>query len=57
MTGVFPWPTMAMELDVNQPGCDITERRGVEYPVNVFYDRVRDDNILGPVFDDVALVD
>ena len=46
-----------MELDVNQPRFDITDRRDVACLVNVFYDRVRDDDILGPIFDDVAHVD
>ena len=36
---------------------DITDRRDVACLVNVFYDRVRDDGLLGPIFDDVAHVD
>ena len=36
---------------------DITDRRDVACLVNVFYDRVRDDRLLGPIFDDVAHVD
>jgi len=36
---------------------DITDRRDVACLVNVFYDRVRDDDLLGPIFDDVAHVD
>jgi|SRR5665213_1517491 len=36
---------------------DITDRRDVACLVNVFYDRVRDDELLGPIFDDVAHVD
>src|SRR5438093_1977893 len=57
MTGVLGWPTIAMELDVNQSRFDITDRRDVACLVNVFYDRVRDDDILGPIFDDIAHVD
>ncbi len=36
---------------------DITDRRDIACLVNVFYDRVRDDRLLGPIFDDVAHVD
>jgi hemoglobin len=36
---------------------DITDRRDVARLVNVFYDRVRDDRLLGPIFDDIAHVD
>jgi hemoglobin len=36
---------------------DLTDRRDVACLVNVFYDRVRDDELLGPIFDDVAHVD
>jgi hemoglobin len=36
---------------------DITDRRDVACLVDVFYDRVRDDALLGPIFDDVAHVD
>src|SRR5438105_4589398 len=57
MTDVLRWPTIAMELDVNPSRFDITDRRDVAYLVNVFYDRVRDDDILGPIFDDIAHVD
>jgi hemoglobin len=57
MTGVLGWTTMAMELDVNSSRFDITDRRDVACLVNVFYDRVRDDDILGPIFDDIAHVD
>src|SRR5205085_2034135 len=57
MPGVLGWPTMAMERDVNQPRLDITDSRDVARLVNVFYDRVRDDDILGPIFDDIAHVD
>ena len=57
MTGVLGWPTIAMELDVNPSRFDITDRRDVACLVNVFYDRVRDDDILGPIFDDIAHVD
>ena len=39
---------------MNQPRFDITDRRDV---ANVFYDRVRDDDVLGPIFDDIAHVD
>jgi len=42
---------------VNQPRFDITDRRDVACFVNVFYDRVRDDDLLGPIFDDIAHVD
>ena len=48
---------MAMELDVNSSRFDITDRRDVACLVNVFYDRVRDDDILGPIFNDIAHVD
>src|SRR5438874_29775 len=57
MTGVLGWPTIAMEREMNQSRFDITDRRDVAYLVNVFYDRVRDDDILGPIFDDIAHVD
>jgi len=46
-----------MGADVNRPQCDITDHRDVACLVNVFYDRVRDDDILGPIFDDIAHVD
>ena len=36
---------------------DISDRRDIACLVNVFYDRVRDDDLLGPIFDDVAHVD
>ena len=36
---------------------DITDRRDVACLVNVFYDRVRADDVLGPIFDDIAHVD
>lgn len=36
---------------------DIADRRDVARLVNIFYDRVRGDDILGPIFDDVAHVD
>ena len=36
---------------------DITDRRDIACLVNLFYDRVRDDVLLGPIFDDVAHVD
>jgi hemoglobin len=45
------------EPDVQQQWFDITDRRDVACLVNVFYDRVRDDDLLGPIFDDVAHVD
>ena len=45
------------ERDVQQPRFDITDHRDVAWLVNVFYDRVRDDSLLGPIFDDVARVD
>src|SRR5437763_16511738 len=57
MTHVLGWPTIAMELDVNPSRFDITDRRDVACLVNVFYDRVRDDDLLGPIFDDIAHVD
>lgn len=41
-------------------GCDrfeLADRRDVARLVNVFYDRVRADDMLGPIFDDVAAVD
>jgi hemoglobin len=57
MTGTFRWPTIAMEPDMNQSRFDITDRRDVACLVNVFYDRVRGDDILGPIFDDIAHVD
>ena len=50
-------PVMATELAVNQPRFDITDRRDVACLVNVFYDRVRDDDVLEPIFDDIAHVD
>ncbi len=42
---------------MSRPQFDITDRRDVACLVNVFYDRVRDDGLLGPIFDDVAHVD
>ena len=42
---------------MQQQRFDITDRRDVACLVNVFYDRVRDDDLLGPIFDDVAHVD
>ena len=36
---------------------DIRDRRDVACLVNLFYDRVRRDDMLGPVFDDIAHVD
>jgi hemoglobin len=44
-------------LDVVDERLDITDRRDVACLVNVFYDRVRADHILGPIFDDIAHVD
>jgi len=49
--------TIDMEFKVNQPGFDITDPRDVACLVNLFYDRVRDDDLLGLIFDDVAHVD
>ena len=42
---------------MSQPRFDITVRRDVACLVDMFYDRVRDDHLLGPIFDDVAHVD
>jgi hemoglobin len=42
---------------VQQQRFDISDARDVACLVNVFYDRVRDDRLLGPIFDDVAHVD
>jgi hemoglobin len=42
---------------MSPPRFDLTDRRDVACLVNVFYDRVRDDELLGPIFDDVAHVD
>ena len=42
---------------MNHLRLDITDSRDVARLVNVFYDRVRDDDILGPIFDDIAHVD
>ena len=42
---------------MSQPRFDITDRRDVACLVNLFYDRVRDDALLGPIFDDIAHVD
>ena len=50
-------PNVDVELDVNQPRFDITDFRDVACLVNLFYNRVRDDDLLGPIFDDVAHVD
>ncbi len=36
---------------------DIIDRRDVACLVNVFYDRIRADDMLGPIFDDLAHVD
>src|SRR3954468_12110529 len=57
MTSILRWPRMEMERDVNQLPFDITDRRDVACLVNAFYDRVRDDDVLGPIFDDIAHVD
>jgi truncated hemoglobin YjbI len=48
---------MATELAVNQPRIGITDRRDVARLVSVLYDRVRDDVVLGPIFDDIAHLD
>jgi hemoglobin len=50
-------PLNSQEPNVQQQRFDITDRRDVACLVNVFYDRVRDDVLLGPIFDDVAHVD
>jgi hemoglobin len=50
-------PCNSKEFKVEQRRFDITDRRDVACLVNVFYDRVRDDDLLGPIFDDVAHVD
>jgi hemoglobin len=42
---------------VTQSRFDITDRRDVACLVNGFYDRVRDDDVLGPICDDIAHVD
>ena len=42
---------------MNQRHSDIADGRDVACLVSVFYDRVREDDILGPIFDDVAHVD
>jgi hemoglobin len=39
------------------PQYDITSRSDIARLVNLFYDQVRADNLLGPIFDDVAHVD
>src|SRR3954452_12790464 len=57
MTSILRWPRMEMERDVKQLPFDITDRRDVACLVNAFYDRVRDDDVLGPIFDDIAHVD
>lgn len=57
MTGVPAWRTIGVERDVNHPRLDITDSRDVACLVNLFYDRVRDDDILGPIFDDIVHVD
>lgn len=36
---------------------DITSRDDIVHLVDAFYDRVRSDDILGPIFDEVARVD
>ena len=42
---------------MNQPRFDITDRRDVACLVKVFYDRIRDDALLGPILNEVAHVD
>ncbi len=42
---------------MSQEPLDITDRRDVTRLVNVFYARVRDDDMLGPIFDHIARVD
>ena len=42
---------------MNQPRLDITDPRDVACLVNLFDDRIRDDDILGPTFDDIVHVD
>ena len=49
-------PCNRQEANVQQR-FDITDRRDVACLVDVFYDRVRDDDLLGPIFDDHAHVD
>jgi hemoglobin len=44
-------------LDVLKERLDITDRRDVACLVNIFYDHVRADDILGRIFDDIAQVD
>ena len=44
-------------LDVAKERLDIIDRRDVACLVNVFYDRIRADDMLGPIFDDLAHVD
>jgi hemoglobin len=55
------WTTHRMtnrrRLDVAKERLDISDRRDVACLVNVFYDRVRADDMLGPIFDDIAHVD
>jgi hemoglobin len=45
------------EPDVRSDRFDIADQRDVARLVNLFYDRVRADDLLGPIFDDVARVD
>lgn len=39
------------------PTSDIETRADVERLVDTFYDRIREDDLLGPIFNDVARVD
>jgi hemoglobin len=36
---------------------DIANRQHIELLINAFYDKIRTDNLLGPVFNDIAGVD
>lgn len=44
-------------LNETRPGRDIANRADVELLVNTFYDRVRANSVIGPIFDEVAKID
>lgn len=48
---------MTPTAPVSTPTRDITSRADIVQMVDAFYDRVRADPLLGPIFDDVAKVD
>jgi hemoglobin len=44
-------------MQLQHPAADLTSRADIERLVDAFYERIRADALLGPIFDDVARVD